>query len=458
MGESALPLLLVDDDAAFRRVYRPLLEEAGFTVVEASDRASARAALASREFPLVVLDLMLPPDGTVEAGLAQLQEVLERAPDTKVLVASGAGDTRHMLQAVRAGAYDFLTKPIDPDVLLVVAGRARARVLLERQVESLKTRLTQARPDGSMVGQSAAFLNALSLADRIAGSDLPVLITGENGTGKELLARSVHQKSRRKDRPFVAVNCGALPETLLESALFGHVRGAFTGALKDHSGLFSEADGGTLFLDEIGDMTASLQVKVLRALEAGEILPVGAEGPAKVDVRILSATNKDLLQLQATQAFREDLYWRIKGAEVRLPPLRERVSDLPLLAKHFLNQCAHLCPDGRPRLLSDAAAEALAEHQWPGNLRELRHEMQRATVLAGERKEIQPEDLSFTGAERAGPPATGQLTLAQKTEALERREIEEALNRFNHNRTHTAHALGLSRQGLLKKLDRYGMT
>ncbi len=458
MGDSPLPLLLVDDDAAFRRVYAPLLREAGFEVVEASDRPGARAALAARPFPIVILDLMLPPDGSVEAGLAQLQETVARSPSAKVLVASGIGDTRHMLQAVKAGAYDFLTKPIDPDVLLVVVERAKTRVLLERQVESLQTRLTQSRAEGSMVGQSPAFLTALTLADRIAGSDLPVLITGENGTGKELLARNVHQKSRRRDGPFVAVNCGALPETLLESALFGHVKGAFTGALRDHAGLFAEADKGTLFLDEIGDMTPSLQVKVLRALEAGEILPVGAEGPSRVNVRILSATNKDLLHLQQTQAFREDLYWRIKGAEIRLPPLRERTSDLPILAKHFLNQCAHLCPDGRPKLLSEGAVEALGEHRWPGNLRELRHEMQRATVLAGDRREIQPEDLSFTNAERPGPPATGELTLPQKVEALERKEIEEALKRFNQNRTHASQALGLSRQGLLKKLERFGLT
>ncbi|HLL55517.1 MAG TPA: sigma 54-interacting transcriptional regulator, partial [Myxococcaceae bacterium] len=281
---------------------------------------------------------------------------------------------------------------------------------------------------------------------------------GENGTGKELLARTVHQCSRREDGPFVALNCGALAETLLESSLFGHVKGAFTGAVRDHRGLFAEADGGTLFLDEIGDMPPPLQVKVLRALEYGEILPVGAERPLHVNVRLISATNKDLLELQRSGAFREDLYWRLKGAEVRLPPLRERRSDLPLLAAHFLNQCAHLCPDGRPRQLSDAALEAMQEHPWPGNLRELRHELQRATVLAGDRREIQPEDLSFTGADRPKPLPAGGATLQQKIEALERREITEALQRSGGNRTHAAAALGLSRQGLLKKLERYGLS
>jgi two-component system response regulator AtoC len=451
------PLLLVDDDAAFRKVYGGLLREAGYEVQEAADRPGAQAAVEARGFPLVLLDLMLPPDGSVSTGLEQLGALVAARPGTKVVVVSGVGDTRHSLEAIRLGAYDFLTKPVDPDVLLVVVQRALARVALERQVEALQSSLASAGGDTAMVGQSAAFLAAVSLAERIAASDLPVLVTGENGTGKELLARSLHLKSRRRTGPFIPVNCGALPENLLESALFGHVRGSFTGATRDHRGLFAEADGGTLFLDEIGDMTASLQVKVLRALETGDILPVGADRPSRVDVRCVSATNKDLGALQQSGAFREDLYWRIKGVEVHLPSLRERAADLPLLARHFLNQCAHLSPDGRSKLLSDAATEALLAHGWPGNLRELRHEMQRASVLAGDRRELQPEDLSFTGSERARAPAPGATTLQQKVEALERREIEEALRRCHGNRTHTAEALGLSRQGLLKKLERYGL-
>ncbi|MCP3104439.1 sigma-54 dependent transcriptional regulator [Myxococcus sp. K15C18031901] len=454
-----LPLLLVDDDAAFRKVYGGLLRGARYEVVEAADRPAARAAFDARAFPVVLLDLMLPPDGSVSAGLEGLAALLEARPDTKVIVVSGAGDTRHSLEAVRLGAYDFLTKPVDPDVLLVVVQRAFARVALERQVESLRTSLSQAGADVSLVGQSASFLSAVSLAERVAASDLPVLVTGENGTGKELVARTVHLKSRRRSGPFIPVNCGALPETLLESALFGHVKGSFTGATRDHRGLFAEADGGTLFLDELGDMTPALQVKVLRALETGDILPVGMDRPVHVDVRLISATHKDLGRMLQEGTFREDLYWRVKGVEVRLPPLRERAVDLPLLAKHFLNQCAHLTPDGRARLLSDAAADALVSHAWPGNLRELRHEMQRATVLAGERREVQPEDLSFTGSERPrASAAPGATTLAAKVEALERREIEETLKRCGGNRTHSAEALGLSRQGLLKKLERFGLT
>ena len=445
-----MKLLLVDDDAAFRKVYGALLRESGFEVREAADRSASAG-----DADVVLLDLMLPPDGTAEKGLEQLARILGEKPAAKVIVVSGAGDTRNMLQAVQLGAHDFLTKPVDPDVLLVVVRRAFARVALERQIESLQDSLAQARAQGGMVGQSAPFQAALQLAEKVAGSDLPVLVTGENGTGKELLARTLHERSRRAQQPFVPVNCGALPEALLESVLFGHVKGAFTGAVKDHKGLFAEADGGTLFLDEIGDMPQPLQVKLLRALESGEILPVGADRPAHVDVRVVSATNQDLAARQASGAFREDLFWRIKGVEIRLPPLRDRAGDVPLLAQHFLNQCAHLSADGRPRLLSDEAAEALQAHRWPGNLRELRHEMQRATVLCGARREIAAEDLSFSAVTERPAPSAGSLQ--QKVEALERREIEEALRRFANNRTRAAEALGLSRQGLLKKLERFGL-
>ncbi len=452
-------ILLIEDDAAFRKVYGALLEESGYKVFEAADRPAAETAIAQREFPVVLLDLMLPPDGTVEAGLGQLAKILKTHPKTKVIIGSGAGDVATMQRAIASGAYDFLTKPIDPDVLQIVVQRALAKHLLEQQVESLQNELSQARPGATMVGNSPSFDRAIRLAERVAASELPILVTGENGTGKELMARMVHDSSPRKGLPFVAVNCGALPEHLAESMLFGHVKGAFTGASRDHRGLFVEAHTGTLFLDEIGDMSPLLQVKVLRALESGEILPVGAEGPNHVDVRLISATNKDLKAAQAEGHFREDLFWRINGAEVHLPPLKERVADIPVLARHFLNQCAHLCPDGKPRKLSEEANRLLVHHTWPGNLRELKHEMQRATVLCGDHPHIQPEDLSLSS---PSSPSTGSATsagtLQEKVEALERRELIDALHRCNNNRTHAAQALGISRQGLLKKLERYGLS
>ena len=275
-----------------------------------------------------------------------------------------------------------------------------------------------------------------------------------------MLARFIHQKSPRSTAPFLAVNCGAIPENLFESTLFGHKRGSFTGAVKDHPGVFGQADGGTLFLDEIGDLPLTMQVKLLRALESGEIFPVGADRPRTVEVRILAATNQDLAALQRAGQFREDLYWRVKGAEIVLPPLRERTSDISLLAVFFLNQSTALTVNGRPRTLSPSATEVLLRHSWPGNLRELRHEMQRASVLVGERQVIEANDLScgqaFPLSQGTEKEPTG--TLLEQVEALERREIERTLTKCHGNRTHAAEALGLSRQGLLKKMERYGFS
>ncbi|TNE47621.1 MAG: sigma-54-dependent Fis family transcriptional regulator [Deltaproteobacteria bacterium] len=448
-------VLLVEDDKAFRQVYASLLDDVGYTVTEASDRDEAREELRNASYPVILLDLMLPPDGSVRQGLAQLEEILHQHPNSKVVVVSGMGDTAHMLKAIESGAYDFLTKPVDPDVLLVVTARAMAHYKLEQQVQELQTSLSQQQAGHVLLGQSKAFLEAMEIAQRMAPTDLPVLLTGENGTGKELFARMLHQNSTRADQPFVVVNCAALPETLLESTLFGHMKGSFTGAHKDRKGLFVEAHGGTLFLDEIGDMPPVLQVKLLRALESGDILPVGSDQTLQVDVRLLSATNRDLIALQSTHDFRQDLYWRIKGAEVHLPSLRERRSDIPLLAAHFLNQSAALSPNGLPKSISPEAEALLLRHEWPGNLRELKFEMQRATVMAGPRATLEPADFAFSQSTQASPP-TGE-TLPEKVEQLERREIHLALQTHDGNRTRAAETLGLSRQGLLKKMNRYGI-
>lgn len=458
-------LLLVDDDDAFRAIYRRLLMRAGYEVIEAADRPQAREAFMAHRPDVILLDLMLPPDGSVKLGLELLQELLDARPGVKVIVISGAGDNRFMVQAIRQGAYDFIIKPADPDVVLVVVERAQRRVALERQLDALRDQLDQRQPSHSMIGQSPPFEAALDLARRVAPTDLPILLTGENGTGKELMARTIHELSARRAGSFLPINCGALTESLLESTLFGHVKGAFTGALKDRPGLFAQAHKGTLFLDEVGEMPASLQVKLLRAIEYGEILPVGADVPVHVDVRILSATHRDLGELQAQGLFREDLFWRICGAQLHLPPLRERVEDIPLIAAHFLHGAATLCPDGQPRQLTPEASAALLRHGWPGNMRELRHEMQRASVLSGASRYLAPEDFNFYTQLKSSPPsdpASPQLpadtTLQEKVQRLEHQEIIAALGRAQGNRTHAARALGLSRQGLLNKMERYGVT
>ena len=451
-------ILLVDDDRAFRSIYTKLLQHAGYNVDQAADRPEARAAFAETAYDIVLLDLMLPPDGSVQVGLEMLAEFIQQRPQSKIIVVSGAGDTSFMLQAVKQGAYDFLTKPADPDVVLVVVERAAMRAQLEHQLDTLQHQLEQARATGQMIGQSPAFTRAVELARRVAPTDLPVLITGEHGTGKELLAQTIHEHSARAARDFVPINCGALTESLLESTLFGHKKGAFTGATQDRDGLLVKADGGTLFLDEIGDMPPALQVKLLRAIEYGEVLPVGSDHPVYVDVRIVSATNRTLEQMMTEGTFREDLFWRIRGTQLTLPPLRERIEDIPLLAKHFLNLSAPLCVDKQPRVLSEEAIEVLVRHRWPGNMRELRHEMQRASVLSGTARVLAAEDFEcFHVVQNTHPQSLEPITLQQKVQSLERREIQAALLRHDQNRTHVARELGLSRQGLLNKMERYGL-
>ncbi|HVY48535.1 MAG TPA: sigma-54 dependent transcriptional regulator [Minicystis sp.] len=464
MSAPAEAVLLVDDDPGFRDVYRQLLEGDGFRVAQAGNAAAALDAFERSGARLVVLDLMLPPSGRPEEGAAVCERFLAARPGAKIIVASGAGDTQLALRLVQRGAYDFLAKPVDPDVLLAVVARAAARLALEDRVTELERSLAAgASADAGPLGGAPAFLAAKELCERAAPTDVPVLITGASGTGKEVFARYLHAKSRRAAGPFVAVNCGALGETLLESTLFGHKKGSFTGAVKDAPGLFVEADGGTLFLDELGDMPASLQVKLLRALETGDVLPVGASKPVHVDVRLVSATHRPLEAMIKERAFRDDLYWRVRGIEVALPALADRVGDLPLLAQHFLNQARALVPRAAAAALSPGALRRLEAYAWPGNLRELRHEMQRALVMAAGRAEIFEEDLSpalrapAVAAALAREGAADGATLEEKITLLERREIAAALEATSGNKSQAAARLGLSRQGLLNKLERYGL-
>lgn len=446
------PLLWVEDDAALRRLTRGLLRAEGFDVAEAEDAAGALAAAQAKPPAVVLLDLMLPPTQSVNEGLGVLDALMALPSPPLVVVVTGAGGKGAALEAIRRGAHDLLSKPVDPDVLLVVVKRAAARAALEAEVRALRAQLASSTSsEGQMLGVSPPFRAALDLADRVAPTDLPVLLTGENGTGKELLARRIHLASRRASGPLVAVNCGALPPTLLESTLFGHTKGAFTGADRARRGLFAEADGGTLFLDEAGELEPATQVRLLRALERGEILPVGADRPITVDVRLLSATNRDLGAMLRDGTFRDDLYWRLRGVEITLPPLRDRGEDVLLLARRFLSAQEGLI--GRRHELSDAAAQALLAHPWPGNLRELRHAVQRGAVMAGARPMIVPEDLGL------GAPSTpdGEGLEAQ-VEALERRSIAAALAAEGGNRSRAARRLCLSRQGLLNKMARYGLT
>ena len=457
-------VLVVDDDRGLRRAFADVLRAEGFGAVEAGTETDAEAAFRKSGARLVVLDLMLPPSGSPEAGAALMARMLEHRPTAKIVVVSGTGDTSLALSLVRRGAYDFLGKPVDPDVLVAVMDRAAARLGLEDRVAELETALsTSAAGSPGMLGTSPAFLDARAIAERAAATMVPVLITGETGTGKEVFARFLHAKSLRASGPFLAVNCGALTPTLMESTLFGHRKGAFTGADRDARGVFEEADGGTLFLDEIADLEIPLQVKLLRALESGEITPVGATRPIQTSVRIVSATHRPLAAMVEARTFRDDLYWRIRGIEIALPRLADRPGDLPLLAQHFLNQARALVPQAAAAHLSPGAMRRLEQHAWPGNLRELRHEMQRALVMSAGRHEILEEDLSPAlrgdarrGGSRSEPPSSSS-TLEEKIAALEIAEITKALAETSGNRSHAAERLGLSRQGLLNKIARYGL-
>jgi DNA-binding NtrC family response regulator len=459
-------VLLVEDDPAFRDVYRQLLADEGYSTAQAATAPEALVQFRKAAPRLVLLDLMIPPSGRPEEGAALADKMLSEHPATKVIVVSGAEETELALRLVQRGVYDFLAKPVDPDVLLAVVARAAARLTLEDRVAELERTLASRDGDASgLLGSSPAFLQAKALCERAAPTDLPVLITGESGTGKEVFARYLHAKSRRSGRPLLAVNCGALAPTLLESTLFGHKRGAFTGAVKDAPGLFVEADKGTVFLDEIGDMDPGLQVKLLRVLETGELLPVGASRPVTVDVRIVSATHQSLDVMVGNQSFRDDLYWRIRGIEIALPRLADRIGDLPLLAQHFLNLARALVPIAPATAISPGAMRRLETCDWPGNLRQLRHEMQRALVMAGGRGEILEDDLSpslrqtSTKAADSGLEAAQEdnKTLEEKIAALERKEIAAALRKSQGNKSQAAAQLGLSRQGLLNKMDRYGL-
>jgi DNA-binding NtrC family response regulator len=362
-------------------------------------------------------------------------------------VLTGSGQRRIALDAIRRGAHDFLHKPVDPDVLAVVLQRAASRAGLEAKLSRLQQELDAGRPEAAMIGDSQAFSDAVRIAERVAPTPLPVLITGENGTGKELLARRVHAASPRCDGPFVVVNCGALPPNLLESTLFGHVRGAFTGADRDRRGLVVEADGGTLFLDEIGDTEPATQVRLLRVLENQEVLPVGADRPVQVDVRFVSATHQPLPERMAEGAFRDDLYWRLRGMEVHLPPLREREDDVGLLAMHFAREAAAMMGMATPPSFTDAAWDRLRAHPWPGNLRELRQTVRRGVVMA--RGAVDVADLGLA----QGASSADGATLAEQVARLERRAIAAE----GGNRSRAAKRLGLSRQGLLNKIARYDL-
>ena len=439
-------VLIIDDDAALREGIAETLGDLGHTVEHAADGAAGLARLSRGGVDAVLLDLRMPGMD----GLAVLKALRGRADRGEavppVAVLTAVPTAANTIEAMRLGAVDHLAKPVGREALSVLVGRMLAAVPVAEAGAA-----GPAEEAGTLVGNSAAMREVQKAVGMLADSDATVLITGETGTGKEVVARAIHRHGRRAAQPFVAVNCAAIPAGLLESQLFGHVRGAFTGAVGDAVGSIREAHRGTLFLDEIGDMDLAMQAKLLRVLQERVVVPVGGK-PVPVDVRVLAATHRDLAAMVREGTFREDLYWRLGVVPVRLPPLRERLADIVPLAEHFLALA------GGGRVLSGEAAARLLHHAWPGNVRELRNAMERAAAMA-RRPVVGADDLAFLegGAAAAGEAGVMEGTLPEAVARLEAAMIRRALDRSGGNRAEAARLLGIHRQLLYEKLRQHGI-
>ena len=442
-------VLIVDDERTMCELIETDLRIRGIHSNWFTSAAEAIDAIQQTDFDVVLTDVRMP--GTT--GLQLCQQLSQARPDIPIIVMTAFGTLETAVTAMRSGAYDFITKPIEMDLLSITLRRAIERRRLTEQIRLLEESRESTTAFGEVLGQSPTMLALYEQLQRVASSDAAVLITGESGTGKELVARSIHASSRRAKQPFVAVNCAALSETLLESELFGHVKGAFTDARGERRGLFMEADRGTLLLDEMGEMPMSMQVKLLRALEERKARPVGSDKETSFDVRVICATNRDLESAVADGRFREDLYYRINVIGLELPPLRSRGTDILRLAEHFQKQ--FVAAENKPIVgLADGVAEKLLSYSWPGNVRELRNVMQRAVALTRYNK-ITVEDLpdkvrDFQG----GTVFIGGLDPSElvSMEEIERRYIAHVLEACGGNQTQAARILGLDRKTIYRKL------
>jgi two-component system, NtrC family, nitrogen regulation response regulator NtrX len=443
-------ILVADDEAAIRDALRLVLEHEGYRVLEAADGEQAARAAEASHLDGVLLDIRMPRLD----GLAALKRIRAAAPALPVLMISGHGTIETAVEALRAGAQDFLEKPLEREVVLRRLDSALERARLHEEADS---RRHDEEERFRLVGESAAMQKLRDLIRRAGPTQATVLITGESGTGKELVARAIHEASSRADGPFVKVNCAAVPDELIESELFGHEKGSFTGAATRQRGHFARAHCGTIFLDEIGDMSLRTQAKVLRALQDGEIEPLGAGGSVRVDVRVIAATNKDLKAAIGTGQFREDLYYRLGRLPIHVPPLRERREDVPQLVAHFTGL---ICRENnlRARHFSPASVDALARREWPGNVRELRNALERAIILAPA-DVVEPHDLPDAEMEPSRPSEEwlDAATLRDFKERSEREYLRHQLGLHGWNMTRTAQAIGTPRSNLYKRLEHHGL-
>jgi two-component system response regulator PilR (NtrC family)/two-component system response regulator HydG len=449
-------ILIVEDDAANREFLQETLADEGYRVDVAAGGRAGVERMRQGGVDLIVTDVRMPDMDGLDM-LAEIRAAAEaaNAPAPHVIVITAFGSIETAKRALKLGAHDYITKPFETDDLLVAIEKALDERTLRREVARLRKEVARPYQFDNIIGRSAPMQDVFALIRRLSTSSANVLITGESGTGKELVARALHYNSPRAKKPFVAVNCAAIPDTLLESELFGYKRGAFTDARTDRAGMFVEADGGTLFLDEIGDLTPALQAKLLRVLQEKEVRPLGAARSEKVDVRVVSATNRDLAQRMREGMFREDLFYRLNVIEIVLPPLRDRAEDVLPLVEHFLAE-ARRRSGKRISGFSQQALKVLLAYPWPGNVRELENVVERAVALA-EGTEIGPDDLPPQVRERRSPDVlqaalARSLTLAE----LEREYIFRVLQAEGGNKTRAAQRLGLDRKTLYRKLEEYG--
>lgn len=445
-------ILVADDDESLRWVTQVQLQRAGYEVLAAENGQAALELLRDTAVDLVITDLKMPG----MSGLDLLRQVRLESPETNVIVVTAYGTVETAVEAMKAGAFDYITKPVNPEELKLTAARALEHVALREEVRNLRASLDRKYGFENLLGRSPAWLQLLDMASRAARAHSTVLLRGETGTGKDLLARAIHRNSPRKDRPFVAINCGAIPRELIESELFGHVRGAFTGAVANRKGQAEMAEGGTLFLDEIGELPLELQVKLLRLVQQGEVAKLGASGATRVDVRIIAATNRNLQAMVEDGAFREDLYYRLSVIPLDLPPLRERPEDIPELVEHFFVQSRE--KNGRPNLvLPPCLLPHFTSYRWPGNVRELENVVERLVVLSpGD--QINLEDLPDFLRRSRSTVEELRLDLPPQgisLETVEKELILRALEKFNWNQSQAARYLDLSRKTLIYRMDKF---
>jgi len=444
-ASSAIDLLVVDDDSEFRETLVSRFTRTGFAVQSAGNGEEALGLAERRNFDVAVFDMMMPG----MSGLELLKRFKESHPECEVILLTGQGSIETAVEAMKLGAYDYLQKPFPLKDLESTANKAFDRRRLRKENTQLKALIERSRPAHDMVGRSPAMQEVFRLIERAGPSDKAILIQGESGTGKELVARALHAHSSRADKPMVVINCAALPETLLESELFGHERGSFTGAVSAKPGLFEVADSGTLFIDEIGELPGSLQAKLLRVLEDGSLRRIGSVQERRVNVRLLAATNRNLAKEVEASRFREDLYYRINVMSLELPPLRERQGDIPLLVAHFLGSAWEIEP---------AALEAMERYAWPGNVRQLINALERAKILC-ETETIRVQDLPReVFARNSTPQSDSPLLTTDDLATIQRSKVVEVLRRESGNKSKAARALGVDRRKLYRLLEKYSIS